>query len=148
MLVIVCEQLLLNACLLEQGIPGELRAGVVVSRVQAILAEACLPEHLKDICQKQHICPAVQVAVVPQSLAPKGLPDLLRMGIVLVTDMRIRELALEGLLLGDFRLGEGIPGVHVLVRLVLCCDLESLRPVRRHQPVERCKQELGTVNET
>ena len=54
------------------------------------------------------------------------------------------------------------PGVHVLVGvhtlahdqfapchvwLVLCCDLESLRPVRRYQPVERCKQKLGAVNE-
>ena len=81
------------------------------------------------------------------------------MGVVHVTDMRIRELAVEGLLRGQFGLGEAIPGVHVLVWvhtlandqfalclvcLVLCCDLESLRPVRRHQSVE---QELGAVNE-
>ena len=71
-----------------------------MSRVQAVLAEACLPEHLEDICQKQQVCPAVQVAVVPQGLAPKGIPVLLRMGVVLVTDMRIRELAVEGLLRG------------------------------------------------
>ena len=45
---------------------------------------------LKDICQKQDVGTTVQVAVVSQGLAPKGHPYLLRMGVVLVTDMRIR----------------------------------------------------------
>ena len=43
-------------------------------------------------------------------------PDLLRMGEVLVTDMRIRKLAVEGFLWGgEFGLSEAIPGVHILV---------------------------------
>ena len=89
-----------------------------MSRVQAVLLLAGPPKRLEDICQKQHVCPAVQVAVVTQGLAPKGLPDLFRMCVVLVTDMRISELAVEDLLVGgggEFGLGEAIPGVHVLV---------------------------------
>ena len=39
------------------------------------------------------------------------------MGVVLVTDMRIRELAVEDLLRGMSGLGEAISGVHVLVRV-------------------------------
>ena len=70
--------------------------------VQAVLAEAHLPERLKDICQKQDVDATVQVAVATQGLAPKGRPDLLRMGVVLVTDLRIEELAVEGFLLGEF----------------------------------------------
>ena len=68
--------------------------------VKAVLAEAHLPERLKDICQKQDVGATVQVAVVSLGLAPKGRPDLLRMGVVLVTDMRIGELAVEGFLWG------------------------------------------------
>ena len=64
---------------------------------------------------------AVEVAVVSQREAPEGHPDLLRMGVVLVTDMRISELAVEDLLGGggggEFGLGEAIPGVHVLVKV-------------------------------
>ena len=71
----------------------------------------------KDICQLEHVCPAVEVAVVSKREAPEGLPDLLRMGAVLVTDMRISELVVEGLLWGELGLGEAIPGVHVLVRV-------------------------------
>ena len=52
-----------------------------------------------------------------QSLAPKGRPDLLRMGVVIFTDMRIGELAVEGFLWGEFGLSEAIPGVHILVRV-------------------------------
>ena len=77
--------------------------------------EARLPEHLEDICQKQHICPAVQVAVFTQGHAPKGFPDLLRMGVVLVADVRIREFAVEGLLRGKFGFSKAVPVVHVLV---------------------------------
>ena len=77
--------------------------------------EARLPEHLEDICQKQHVCPAVQVAVFAKGLAPKGFPDLLHMSIILVTDVRIRELAVEGLLRGKFGFGKAVPVVHVLV---------------------------------
>ena len=62
------------------------------------------PERLKDICQRQDVGATVQVAVASQGLAPKGRPDLLRMGVVLVTDMRIGELAVEGFL---FFLGGG-----------------------------------------
>ena len=83
--------------------------------VQAVLAEARLPERLKDICQKQDVGATVQVAVVSQCLAPKGRSYLLRMVGVFVTDMRIRELAVEGFLLGEFGLSEAIPGVHILV---------------------------------
>ena len=54
----------------------------------------------QDICQKQDVGETVQVGVVSQGLAPKGRPDLLRMGVLLVTDMRIRELAVEGFLRG------------------------------------------------
>ena len=110
--------------------------------------EARLPEHLKDICQKQHVCPAVQVAVVAQGLAPKGFPDLLRMGVVLVADMRIREFAVEGFFWREFGFGKAVPVVHVLVGvhalaqqelpsfsvgLVLGCYPEGLWRVRRHQ---------------
>ena len=45
-------------------------------------------------------------------------PDLLRVGVVLVTDMHIRELAVEGFRWGgggEFGLSEAIPGVHILV---------------------------------
>ena len=84
--------------------------------VLAVLAEAHRPERLKDICQKQDIGATVQVAVVSQGLAPKGRPDL-RMGVVLVTDMRIGELAVEGFLLEEFGLREAIPDVHILVRV-------------------------------
>ena len=80
--------------------PTKAQAGVIMSRVHAVLLLAGPPKRLEDICQKQHVCPAVQIAVVTQSLAPKGLPDLLRMGVVLVTDMRISELAVEDLLRG------------------------------------------------
>ena len=77
-----------------------------MSRVQAVLLLAGPPKRLEDICQKQHVCPTVQVAVVTQGLAPKVLPDLLRMGVVLVTDMRISELAVEDLLVrGGVSLG-------------------------------------------
>ena len=54
-----------------------------------------------SLCQKQDVGAAVQVAVVSRGLAPKGRPDLLRVGVVLVTDMRIRELAVEGFLWGS-----------------------------------------------
>ena len=74
-------------------------------RVKAVLAEAHLPERLKDICQKQDVGATVQVAVVSQGLASKGHSDLLRMGVVLVTDMRIGELAVEGFLWGGGSLG-------------------------------------------
>ena len=63
--------------------------------------EAHLPERLKDICQKQDIGATVQVAVVSHGLAPKGRTDLLCMGVVLVTDMRTGELAVEGFILGS-----------------------------------------------
>ena len=88
-----------------------------MSRVQAVLLLAGPPKGLEHVSEQQHVCPAVQVAVVTQGLAPKGLPDLLRMGVVLVTDMRISELAVEDLLGGEFGLGEAIPGVHVLLRV-------------------------------
>ena len=81
----------------------------------AVLAEAHLPKHLKDICQKQDVGATVQVAVVSQGLAPKGRPHLLRIGVVLVTDMRIRELAVEGFLWWEFGLSEAISGVRILV---------------------------------
>ena len=75
------------------------------------------PKGLEHVSEQQDVGAAVQVAVVTQGLAPKGLPDVLRMGVVLVTDMRIRELAVEDLLCGETGLGEAIPGVHVLVRV-------------------------------
>ena len=50
---------------------------------------AHLPERLKDICQKQ------DVGATVQGLALKSRPDLLRMGVVLVTDIRIGQLAVE-----------------------------------------------------
>ena len=75
------------------------------------------PERLKDICQKQDVGATVQVAVASQGFAPKERPDHLRMGVVLVTDMRIGELAVEGFLLGEFGLSETIPGVHILARV-------------------------------
>ena len=60
----------------------------------------------------------VQVAVVSQGLAPKGRPDFLRMGEVILTDMRIGELAVEDFLGGGgFGLSEAIPGVHILLRI-------------------------------
>ena len=59
------------------------------------------PERLKDICQKQDVGAAVQVAIVSQGLAPKGRQDLLRMVVVFVTDMHIGELAVEGFLWGS-----------------------------------------------
>ena len=59
----------------------------------------------------------VQFVVVSQGLAPKGRPDLLRMRVVLVTDTRIGELAVEGFLWGEFGLSKAIPGVHILVRV-------------------------------
>ena len=62
--------------------------------------EARLPELLKDICQQQEVGATVQVAVVSQGLAPKGRLDILRMVVVLVTDMRIKELAVEHFLCG------------------------------------------------
>ena len=79
------------------------------------------------ICQKQDIDATVQVAVVSQGPASKGRSDLLRMGVVLVTDMRIGKLAVEGFFFfffffwggggreGEFGLSEAIPGVHILV---------------------------------
>ena len=74
--------------------------------------EANLPERLKDICQNKDGGATVQVAVVSQGLAPKGRPDLLRMGVVIVTDMRIEELAVEDFLWGELGLSEAISGVH------------------------------------
>ena len=50
-----------------------------------------------------------------QGLAPKGRPDLLCMGVVLVTDMRIRELAVEGFFWKEFGLSEAILGAHILL---------------------------------
>ena len=88
-----------------------------MSWVQAVLLLAGPPKGLEHVSEQQDVGAAVQVGVVTQGLAPKGLPDLLRMGVVLVTDMRIRELAVEDLLRGEFGLGEAIPGVHVLVRV-------------------------------
>ena len=76
------------------------------------MAAARLPERLKDICQKSDIGATVQVAAVPQGLAPKGRPDLQRVGVIRI---RIRELAVEGFLWGEFGLSEAIPGVHILV---------------------------------
>ena len=67
---------------------------------------------LEHVSEQQDVGAAVQVAVVTQGLAPKGLPDLLRTGVVHVTDMRIRELAVEDLLQGEFGLGEATPGTH------------------------------------
>ena len=52
--------------------------------------EVRLLEHLEDICQKQHVCLAVKVAVFAQGLAPKGFPDLLRVGVGLVAGVRVR----------------------------------------------------------
>ena len=78
---------------------------------------AYLPERLKDIFQKQDVAATVQVAVISQGLTPKGRPDLLRMGVVIVTDMSIGELAVEDFLMGEFGLSEAIPGVHILVRI-------------------------------
>ena len=88
-----------------------------MSRVQAVLLLAGPPKGLEYVSEQQDVGAAVHVAVVPQGLAPKGLPNLLRMGVVLVTDMPIRELAVEDLLQGEFGLGESIPGVPVLVRV-------------------------------
>ena len=65
------------------------------------MADARLPERLQDICQQQDVGATVQVAVVSQGPTPKGRPDLLRMGVVLVTDMRIR----QGLCTPHCRLG-------------------------------------------
>ena len=84
------------------------------------------------------------------------------MGVVLVADVRIRELALEGLLRGKFGFGKAVPVVHVLVGvhtlvqqelssfsvgLVLGCYPEGLWWVCHHQPVKGGQQELGAVNE-
>ena len=66
------------------------------SRVKAELAETRLSEHLENIHQKPDVGTAVQVAVVPQGLAPKGRPDLLRVGVVRLVDVLIRKLAVEG----------------------------------------------------
>ena len=44
-------------------------------------------------------------------------PDLLRICVVLGTDMRIGELAVEGFLWGELGLSKAIPGVHILVRV-------------------------------
>ena len=50
-------------------------------------------------------------------LCTQRSPRPLRMGVALVTDMRIRELAVEGFIWGggEFALSEAIPGVHMLV---------------------------------
>ena len=42
-----------------------------MSRVQAVLLLAGPPKRLEDICQKQQVCPAVQVAVITKGLAPR-----------------------------------------------------------------------------
>ena len=76
----------------------------------------------------------------PQGLAPKSRQDLLRVGVVRLVDVLIRELAVERLFGWELGLVKARPGVHVLVgihtfahdqfasclvRLVLCCDLEA-----------------------
>ena len=77
---------------------------------------AHLPERLKDICLKHDVGATIQVGEVSQGLAPKGRPDLLRIGVVLVTDMCIGELAVEGFLLwGSLGSVKRSQVVHILV---------------------------------
>ena len=81
-LVIIGEQLQLNPGLLEQRIPGEPRARVVVGWVQPVLLQARIPERLEDVGQPEHICPAVEVALVAEVGAPEGGPDFVCVTVV------------------------------------------------------------------
>ena len=87
--VVVSEQLELHFCFLELGVATEARDRVVVSHIQTLLAETRLPERHEDICQEQDVIAAVGVDVVPQGLAPKGRPDLLRIGVVRLVNVFI-----------------------------------------------------------
>ena len=95
MLVIICEQLELHI----KG-PGWCSSVWGLGRTGGGTSSGTSQRHLPEAGA------TVQVAVVSQSLAPKGRPDLSRMGVVILTDMRIGELAVE-----DFLGGEGLGSV-------------------------------------
>ena len=88
-------------------------------------------------------------------LAPKGRPDLLRVGVVRLVDVLIRQLAVEGLFGWELDLFKArqesiYSWEYTSFRMIslhhasFCsyCDLESLSLVRRHQLVKRCEQKL------
>ena len=109
MLVVIGQQVKLHPCLLEEGVPGEAGVHVVVSLIQPVRHLTGLPEDLEDIGKKEHVCPAVEVAVVANGPAPERIPCLLRMGVVIIADVRVIELAVEELPGRECGLGEAFP---------------------------------------
>ena len=84
-------------------------------------------------------------------MAVEGLPDVLSVSIIFITDMVTSKFAVEGGLRGKLSLCESLPGVHMLVwvytfaqqkltpllvGLIPSCDLEGLGRIGRHQLVK------------
>ena len=55
-----------------------------------------LMEHIR---QEEDVCAVVEIVVVPNVATTKSLPDLLCVGLVLLENVFVGELAVEGLLL-------------------------------------------------
>ena len=99
-LALVREQLQLYPRLFQQSVPRKVGARIVLGRVKAVLLHSRLPEGLKDVSQQEYVCPAVEIAVVTEVLAPEGFPYLLCMGMVLFGNVLVGELVVETLLGG------------------------------------------------
>jgi len=82
---------------LEEGVPGETRQSVVVSRVEPVRILRAAPEALEDIGKESNVEPEVEVMIFAKVLAAGSRPDAAGVLIVIRGARFIVKVAVEGL---------------------------------------------------